>query len=141
MSPSFAHRVEQALKGKILQLPKPLQLKDFRGNPAGCVADYIRATLTIDGRRFINQRFLVMAASRDVFIGQDFWVEHRAGLFPFNKTIQWPDDLPPLAYTSKPIMVPSGPPRPVDQRHQADVVRRDRLREKEDRDVKRVKIL
>ncbi|CCE32873.1 uncharacterized protein CPUR_06738 [Claviceps purpurea 20.1] len=47
MTPEFAQRVVRSLKGKIMKLPKPLQLADFSGTSRGVVTDYIRASLTI----------------------------------------------------------------------------------------------
>ncbi|CCE34834.1 uncharacterized protein CPUR_08773 [Claviceps purpurea 20.1] len=141
MTPEFAQRVVGTLKGKIMKLPKPIQLADFTNTPRGVVTDYIRASMTIDNRSFNCQKFLIMRSNHDVFIGQDFWVQHRVGLFPANKSFIWPDDIPPLGYCSRPIMVSDSPPRRISLKHQADVIRRDRLIEKEDKEIKRRAIL
>ncbi|KAG6090725.1 hypothetical protein E4U30_008041 [Claviceps sp. LM220 group G6] len=56
--------------------------------------------------------------------------------FAFDKSFIWPDDIPSLAYCSRPTMVSDGPPRQVNIKHQADVLRRDRLMEKDDQDTR-----
>ncbi|KAG6106261.1 hypothetical protein E4U31_000920, partial [Claviceps sp. LM219 group G6] len=59
-------------------------------------------------------------------------VQHRVGFFPAAKSFTWPDDNPPLAYCSRPILVSGSPPRQVNVKHQAEVIRRHRLMTKGD---------
>ncbi|CCE32872.1 uncharacterized protein CPUR_06737 [Claviceps purpurea 20.1] len=82
-----------------------------------------------------------MRSNHDVFVGQNFWVQHRVGRLPFDKSFLWPDDIPPLTHGAKPFLVSDDSPRLVSIKHQADVIRRDRLREKEDKKIKRMVIL
>ncbi|KAG6092117.1 hypothetical protein E4U30_005841, partial [Claviceps sp. LM220 group G6] len=54
------------LKGRIMKLPKPIQLADFSNTPRGFVTQYIRASMAIDNRQFNNQKFLIMKSNHDV---------------------------------------------------------------------------
>ncbi|KAG6112606.1 hypothetical protein E4U13_004205 [Claviceps humidiphila] len=57
--------------------------------------------------------------------------------FPAAKSFTWPDENPPLAYFSISILVSDSPPRQVNVKHQAEVIRRDRLMTKEDKEIRR----
>ncbi|KAG6111122.1 hypothetical protein E4U13_005065 [Claviceps humidiphila] len=60
-----------------------------------------------------------MKPNHDVFVGQEFWVQHRVGFFPAAKS----------------------PPRRVNVKQQADVIHRDKLMTKEDKEIRRKAIL
>jgi hypothetical protein len=68
ISPEAARRAGKQLGAKTTQLDQPLQLQDYRKQPAGRIAKYMTITLEIDRRRFPNQKFWITETGHDVFI-------------------------------------------------------------------------
>jgi hypothetical protein len=106
VSPAFARRARKQLQACVTRLDKPIQLLDYRKQPAGRVEKKLIATLEIDGRRFPDQSFLVTETGHDVFIGLHWMEEHGLLLDCKTHNIIWPDDLPAIAKFSSAIELP-----------------------------------
>jgi hypothetical protein len=106
VSPTVARRARKQLQARVTRLDNPIQLLDYRKQPAGRVEKKLIATLEIDGRRFPDQSFLVTETGHDVFIGLRWMEEHGLLLDCKNHKIIWPDDLPALAKFSPAIELP-----------------------------------
>lgn len=135
ISPKCAKKLAKQTNCNIQPLNKPIVLRDFSQQIRGQVTKSVRATLQIDGRQFPNMRFLIMTQSHDIYLGLDFWTKHKIGLMPATRSLIWPDNLPPLAQFSKPIVVADKKHVPAEVRaaHQADSDRRDALMAEADR--------
>lgn len=69
MSRKMARRARRELGARVINLPHPIRLNDYRGEPAGQVEQQVVVTLEIDERRFKDQVFWVTNISTDVIIG------------------------------------------------------------------------
>lgn len=122
------------------RLPKTIHLNDFNKIPSEKSIHLVRLSLEIDGRKFPRQKFLVTPTADNVIIGQEWFARHRVGLFPAARTLIWPQDTPALASYSSAITVPQTID-PLNISAQADMVRRDRLMVKEEKQAKVRQIL
>ncbi|CCE31368.1 uncharacterized protein CPUR_05221 [Claviceps purpurea 20.1] len=68
ISPRAAKVVADTLGATIKQLPKPMQYVDYREKIAGKATKFVEASLEIDSRRFLKQRFVITESDHDVFI-------------------------------------------------------------------------
>ena len=68
VNPKTAIMVVRKLGGHLKRRSKPLPLEDYQKKSTGSVTLELVATLELDGRRFPNQRFLVIENGYDIFI-------------------------------------------------------------------------
>ena len=92
VSPSTARRVAKLPGSRLRRLKKPICLTDYRAQPAGSVTHTLRTSLEICGRRFPNETFWVTESGHDIFVGEDWLVEHDVWLHPRTRTIKWPEN-------------------------------------------------
>ena len=135
VSPLMARQAKKRLGARIVRLEEPIQLQDYRKQPAGQIRKQMIASLEIDGRRFRDQVFQITETGHDVFIGLSWMEEQRLLLDCKNRNIIWPDDIPALAKFSPAITLPTRCLLDgyVDPKIQEDADRRDRAMEKADK--------
>jgi hypothetical protein len=138
ISPQAAEKAVKRLGASKKKLKTPIVLSDYRRQEAGRITHVLYASLEINQRRFLKQRFWITECGHDVFIGHRWLVERDVYLHPRTKTLMWPEDQPPLAKYSPAVILPKEDRPPIDLEAQRDANRRDRAMEKE---IKRIKIL
>ena len=129
--PDVARRATRQLGVVPKKLQRPRPLADWTGKASGTITETIQLSLEIDGRRFSRQEFLVAPCAYSIFIGQDWLAEQDVWLHPRTRGFSWPDDKPPIAHFSPPIIV-SEPLSNLAaaKEHQKDADARDRAIEK-----------
>ena len=124
--PDTANQAVERLGAKFETLEKPRPLADWTGRHSGTISRQIRLSLEIDGRRFIEQPFLVAPCAYGIFIGQDWLAAQNVWIHPRSRTFAWPETTPPLACFAPPITLqPEQPDRNI-RHHQKDADKRDR---------------
>lgn len=113
ISPRAAKLVADTLGATIKQLPKPIQYVDYRGKIAGKATKFVEASLEIDSRRFLKQRFVITECDHDVFIGLKWLAEQQVILDCKNHGLIWPEESTALAKYSPAIVVPKTDPQRI----------------------------
>ena len=129
VSPAVAARAQKSLRARVFTLREPIQLQDFRRRPAGKITMKMIASLEIDGRRFPDETFWVTETGCDIFIGQYWLAEKNVLMWPRERQLIWPDDIPAVAKFAPAIEL-SPPCRrsgDVEQKNQEDSDRRDQI--------------
>lgn len=129
VSPMVAARAQRSLHARVMKLKEHIRLRDFRRQAAGIVTVKMIASLEIDGRRFPNETFWVAETGYDVFIGQYWLAEKNVLMWPRERQLIWPDDIPALAKFVPAIELPPpcGLSDYVEPKVQEDADRRDRI--------------
>lgn len=129
VSPAVAARAQKSLQARVVNLKKPIRLRDFRRQLAGTVTMKMIASLEIDGRRFPNETFWVTETGHDIFIGQYWLAEKNVLMWPRERQLIWPDDIPALAKFAPAVELPPscGLDGHIDPKVQEDADRRDRI--------------
>jgi hypothetical protein len=115
----------KSIGARITTLRQPIPLVDWKDENASQVKLKMTATFEVDGRRFVDQEFLIADTGYDVFIGQEWLAQQDVWLHPRSKSFSWPENLPNNTRFS-PAVVTDPRPRKIDKKAQADAERRDR---------------
>jgi hypothetical protein len=126
----------KSLGARVETLKRPIQLLDWKNENQSAVTLTLTANFEVDGRRFLDQEFLVTDTGYDVFIGQEWLAKQDVWLHPRTRKFAWPEDLPATARFSPAITV-NPTTRKIDKKAQADAERRDRaIRQRDKADSK-----
>lgn len=133
----------KSLGARIKTLKHPIQLLDWKEENKSTVTLSMIANFEVDGRRFLNQEFLIADTGYDVFIGQEWLAQQDVWLHPRSKRFAWPETLPNNVRFS-PAIVVDRKTRKVDRKAQADMERRDQAihqRELSDQKLKPIRTI
>lgn len=120
------------------RLNTPIETKGYDGRAGSTITDAIVCHLLLGGRRFLNQPFLIAdLGQHDLIIGRKWFDSHDVWLNVKHRKLVWPeqrsylDEIQSNQYLGAPKQILQRPePDPI---HQADMERRDRRIEKEER--------
>lgn len=112
------------------KLPIPVGTKGYDGQAGSAITHAIVCHLLIEGRRFLNQPFLITSlGQQDLIIGRRWLAEQDVWLDVRNRNLVWPeqrcimDDLTTQQYREAPKQILQR--QPIDPQHQKDMEQRD----------------
>lgn len=140
ISPRTASKAIKHLGARLVPLDEPLQISDYRKKATEKATHKIIATLTMDGRKFKDQEFIILETGYDIYIGNEWFINQGVWLHPKTRSFYWPDHPDELARFSPAIIVDDSKKK-LDKAAQADAERREKLMEEDERQTKIQRIL
>ena len=121
---------------RLTRLPLPSRTRGFDGNPGRPVTHSLNLHLWVDGRRFLDQPFLIVDLGQyDIIIGRRWLANHDIWLDVRNRRMIWQTDrtvAEEVQWKQETVVPKRILPRPAIQwEHQRDADRRDRLMARE----------
>ena len=101
----LAADISSVLDLDILPLPEPYRVSGFDNVARETVSHFIRAILSVDGRRLYNFPFVLADIGRhDLIIGKNFLEELKVLVDPARSRLIWPDEVPPCSSVFRDIV-------------------------------------